>query len=172
MPAAPNVTNISTYNGSGKKNYANVPPASLITAFDNPSLATALGDTSSMLQTAVRWMCRFQPAATTGAIVLLSSWAQWGNVSSSLPTSFVRNGSTGSFTITLPTMVDSEYQASIGNHLTETVNLSQPVGASYEGTVYGFINVNCSANVINIQLADHTGTASDMVGQNVWLSVR
>jgi hypothetical protein len=168
--AQPNTSNISTYNAFGKQNYNNLPPSNPVVDWDNPSQAQCSSDVAAIGQTNPRFVCKITLAATTGSLVLVSWWAVWQNVTPTTP--ILTRNTTGQFTITLPTVVSSEYQASIGNANTENVNLSQPIGAGLTGTTFGFVNVNCSGNIVNFNTADNTGTASDLVGQTIYLAVR
>jgi hypothetical protein len=161
----PNRQTIETYDGQTKINGL-IPPSVQSTDWDNPSLGACTSDVAALGQTAPRFLCRIQLAATTGALVLTVWYAQWGNVTTQTPV-LTRTG-TGLFTVTLPPVVSDEYDASVGESNNITVNLFAAAANldNVTGT-FGFINAQASGNVISIACADTTGTPNDFASHHV-----
>ena len=155
----PNRVSASSFDAVNKVNYASIPPANQTLDWDNTKLAAGVSDISALGQTAPRFFCRLTLAATTGALVLNSWQAQWINATVTAP--ILARTSTGIFTITLPTAVSDEYEASLGTTLNITVNLLA-AQASLESTVFGFCNCSASGNVITIHTANSGGSANDL----------
>jgi hypothetical protein len=161
----PNRQTIETYDGQTKINGL-IPPSVQSTDWDNPSLATCTSDVAALGQTAPRFLCRIQLASTTGALVLTTWFAQWGNVTPQTPV-LARTG-TGVFTITLPTVVSDEYDASVGISDNITVNLfAASANLDNISGTFGFINAQASGNVISIACADTTGAANDFATHHI-----
>lgn len=155
----PNRSTLSTFGGSGKLNYANVPPANPVTDFDNPSLAKALSDVAGLGLTSPRFWARITLSTTTGGLVLNNWKAVWQNVTTTTPI-LARSG-TGIFTITLPTTVSDEYSSSVGTPSLITVNLSSAQCTLEEATP-GFTNAQASGNVITLRTFNAGGSANDL----------
>ena len=162
----PSRSTISTYDADNKINNANIPPANQQTDWDNTKLAPAISDVVALGLTAPRFWCRMTLAATTGALVLINWQANWGNVTTTTP--ILARTTTGVFTITLPTTVSDEYQASLGvtNNITLALNAAE---GSLEGSTFGFINASASGNVITVNTANTAGSANDLVGVTVFI---
>lgn len=166
----PNSSSGSTYGALAKVNYQNLPPADPTTDWDNTALAPAIEDVANLTQTAPRIIVRMTLATTTGALVLNNWFAVWQNATGTSPV-LARTG-TGVFTITLPTNVSDEYSQSLGNPSVIPVNLIAPIGNVIEGTTPGFVNVSCSTNVITVHTFNASGSANDLAGVVVNISVR
>jgi hypothetical protein len=162
----PSRSTASTFDAINKINSANIPPAVQQTDWDNTKLAPAISDVAALGQTAPRFWCRLTLAATTGALVLVSWKAQWGNVTLTTPV-VARTGS-GAFTITLPTTVSDEYDASLG--VTNNITLALlAADAGVEGAVSYDVNASASGNVITLNTFNTSGTANDLVGVTVFV---
>ena len=171
MPGLPDNANIQTYNGFAKVNYQALPPSNPLTDWDNPSLGQCTSDVAGLTQTGCRFMVQMTLAATTGALVLVQYQAVWKNATSTLPV--LARTTTGVFTITNPTLVSDEYQASIGYDLTHTVNLTMPVMAVVQGsTVYHVQVTPTSGNVTTVYVFDSSSAASDAVGATIVVGMR
>ncbi len=113
----------------------------------------------------LRFWCRMTLGASTGALSILQWFANWSNVTTTSPVpAFV---STGVFTITLPTQVNDEYDASLGANANIPVNLSAAHG-SLEGNVFGFVSAAASGNVITIHTGNVMGFADNIDGYNLF----
>jgi hypothetical protein len=157
----PNRSTASTFDAINKINNANIPPAVQATDWDNTKLGPGVGDIAALGLTAPRFWARITLAATTGALVLNSWQAVWANVTVTTP--ILARTTTGIFTVTLPSVVSDEYDASLGITNNITVNLLGAVGG-LESTTFGFINASASGNVINLHTANSGGSANDLVG--------
>lgn len=155
LPQSPT---IFTYDGQNKVDGL-IPPCIQSTDWSNPKLAMCTSDVAAMAQTAPRFLCRFLPAASTGA--LSCSWrAVWQNVSGTPPV-LTRIG-VGHFTITVPTFVSNEYEYSLGITNNVQVNLFAAT-VSIEGSTFGYeAHASASGNVINVYTA-LSGAANDAV---------
>ena len=160
---------ISDFDADNKINYATIPPANQQTDWDNTKLAPGISDVVALGLTGCRFWCRITLAASTGALVLNSWYANWQNVTTTLPV--LAHTNTGAFTITLPTYVSDEYDASIGTTNNIVVNLGA-AQASFEGSTFGFANASASGNVITIQTANAGGSGNDMIGVVLMVSAR
>ena len=160
----PNKATISTYNGFGKIDSA-VGPTNPLTDWSNPALGGAVSDIAALGQTAPSFICRITLAASTSALTLNNWYAQWMNVTNTLPV--LTRTSTGVFTVQLPSLVSSEYSASVGVTNNITVNLFA-ASASLEGTTFGFINASASGNLITIHTANSSASANDLVGTTIF----
>jgi hypothetical protein len=170
-PALPNSSTISSYGAFGKTNYQNLPPSDPSYAWDNTMLGPGIADISNMSQTAPRFEISMVLAATTGALVLNQWWAVWQLATATSPV-LTRVG-TGHFTVTLPVNVSDQYSQSVSTPNSIAVNMQRCLGSNLEGgSTFGFVNVSCSTNVITIYTADHTGSASDLVGVTLNFMVR
>lgn len=157
----PNRSTASTYDAINKVNYNNVPPANQALDWDNTRLGPAIGDVAALGLTAPRFYCNFLVANTTGGLVLVSWQAVWKNVTTTTPT-LARVG-TGHYTVTLPSVVSDEYDASLG--LTNNITLMLNGGATAaigSATVFGFVNASVNgANGIDVYTANTSGTPTD-----------
>lgn len=162
----PNRSTGSTYDCINKINNQQVPPAVQATDWDNTKLAPAISDVVGMGLTAPRFWARLTLAASTGSLVLVSWQAVWGNVTSTTPV-LARTG-TGTFTITLPSVVSDEYDASLGQSDNITLAL-QAATCGIEGTTFGFSNAKASGNVITLNTASSGGSANDLAGVTVFV---
>lgn len=160
----------STYGALAKVNYQGLPPADVSYAWDNTALAPAIVDIANLSLTAPRFMARITLGATTGAMVLNNWFAVWQNATSTSPV--LSRTSTGIFTVSTPAVVSDQYSQSLGQPSSIGVNLIMPVGYSFEGATAGICNISCSGNVITLNVFNASGTASDMVGVVLNLSVR
>ena len=151
----------STYGALGKVNYSQVPPANPLTDWSNPQLAPAITNVAGMTLVTPRVLVQFTLAATTGALVLNEWFAVWSNVTTTAPV-LVRTG-TGVFTVTLPTVVSDEYNASIGITNNHSVNLLMGWANLEAATAVYSASVSCVANVITIKTFNTSG-ANDFVG--------
>lgn len=157
----PNRSTAATYDAVNKINSQTVPPANQATDWDNSKLGPAISDVVALGLTGCRFWCRLTLAATTGALSIPVWEANWANVTATSP--IPGRTTTGEFTITLPTVVSDEYDASLGNINTILLNLSAAQGG-LEGTTPGFINCSASGNVISINTFNAGGSANDLVG--------
>lgn len=162
LPASSTIT---LYDGAGKVNDQGLPPANDQLDWQNPQLATAIGDVAGLTQTCPRVIVRMTLAASTGALVLNNWRAVWQNVSPT-PVPILIRSSTGVFTITLPTFVSDEYDQSVGVDTNVQVNLFGGQG-NIEGTTPGFINVSVSGNVITVRTFNAGGSENDLVGVTI-----
>lgn len=162
----PNRSTISTFDGDNKINNPNVPPANQATDWDNTKLAPAISDVAGMGLTAPRFWARLTLASTTGGLVLLNWQAVWGNVTTTTPV-LARTG-TGVFTITLPTVVSDEYDASLGLNNNITLSLNGAT-AMMEGLVPCFLNAQASGNVITLGTWNSAGSANDLSGHTLFV---
>lgn len=144
----PNASTASNYDALNKINDQDLPPTDHTLDWDNPSLASAVCDVAGLTQTALRFWCRLTLNTTTGGMVLNEWHAVWGNVTVTAPVP--ARVSTGVFTLTLPTTVSNEYDASFGTTNNITVNLKTGF-ANMESAVSAGLNVSCSGNVITIR---------------------
>lgn len=161
----PQSSDASNYDALNKVNDQQLPPTDHTLDWDNPSLASAVCDVAGMTQVSDRFWCRLTLAASTGALTLVEWHAVWDNVTTTAP--ILARSTTGVFTITLPTMVSNEYDASFGTVNNVAVNLKTGVG-NMESAVSAGINVSCSANVITIRCFNPaTAAASDFVGNTI-----
>lgn len=160
----PQRSNINSFDAAGKINYQLLPPVNPLTDWDNPSLARAASDVAGLGLTAPRIWVRLTLASTTGALVVVGWQAVWGNVTMTPP--IPARSATGAFTLTLPTVVSDEYDASTGVTNNITVNLLAAHG-SLEGSTFGHINCSATANLITIYTANAGGTANDLAGVTV-----
>jgi hypothetical protein len=163
----PNRSTISTYDADNKINLANIPPAVQQTDWDNTKLAPAISDVVGLGLVSPRFWARLTLADSTGDMVLNNWQAVWSNVTTTTP--ILAKVTTGQFTITLPTTVSDEYDASVGTTNNITLNLLASSG-KIEGSTFGFINCSASGNVISINTADHTGSANDLAGVTVFVT--
>lgn len=163
----PNRSTASTFDAINKINNATIPPAVQATDWDNTKLAPAISDVAGLGLTAPRFWARMTLAASTGALVLLTWQAVWKNVTTTTPT--LARTATGTFTITLPTVVSDEYDASLG--LTNNITVAlQAAHANLEASsTFGFINASASGNIITITTATTAGAANDLVGANIFV---
>jgi hypothetical protein len=162
----PNRSTASLFDADNKINNANVPPAVQQTDWDNTKLAPAISDVAALGLTAPRFWARVTLAASTGALVLLAWEAVWKNVTTTTPT--LARSSAGVFTVTVPTVVSDEYDASLG--LTNNITVAlQGAQANLESTVFGFVNASASGNVITLHTADSSGSANDLVGSDIFV---
>ena len=164
--ALPSRSTISSYDGQNKVNSVGIPPAVQSTDWNNPLLAACTSDVAGMVQTAPRFWCRVVLAATTGGMSISNWEANWINATSTAPVP--AHSSTGVFTITLPTTVSDEYDASVGLTNNVSVNLIAASG-SLEGSTAGFINCSASANVITINTFNSGGSANNMAGTTAFV---
>lgn len=163
----PNRSTGSTYDCINKVNNATVPPANQATDWDNTKLAPAISDVVGLGLTAERVWARVTLGASTGALVLVAWQAVWKNVTPTTPT-LARTG-TGVFTITVPSVVSDEYDASLG--LTNNITVAlQAANGNIEGTTFGFINCSASGNVITINTANAAGSPNDLAGVTVFVT--
>lgn len=161
----PQYSDASNYDAKSKVNDQNLPPVDHTIDWDNPSLASAVCDVAGITQTVPRFRCRLTLAASTGALALISWKAVWGNATITPPV--LARSTTGVFTITLPTTVADEYDASLGISNPISVNLESGV-ANMEAAVAACLNVSCSSNVITLRgFNPSTLAASDFVGNTV-----
>jgi len=169
--ALPNSSVLSTYGASAKVNYQNLPPSDQTVSWDNTKLAPAIGDVAGLTLTAPRFICQFTLANSTGSLVLNNWFSVWKNATPTTPI-LTRTG-TGLFTITLPVNVSDEYTQSVGTPSVIPVSLTTPLSAVFaNGGAFGFVNVGCTANVVLISTANTSGTASDLIGNVLTVSVR
>jgi hypothetical protein len=155
MASLPDIETISSLGGFAKKNYQNLPPANPITDFDNTLLGAALGDVAELTQTAPRVIIQMTLASTTGGLVLNNWFANWKNVTPTVPV--LRRTSAGIFTITLPSTVSDEYSASVGLPNTHTVNLFSGVGNLEGATSLYSAAVSCVGNIITVNMCNIYG---------------
>lgn len=162
----PNRSTASTYDAINKINNPNFPPAVQATDWDNTKLAPAISDVVALGLPAPRFWARVTLAASTGAMVLVAWQAQWKNVTPTTPV-LARN-SLGTFTITLPTVVSDEYDASLG--LTNNITLAlQAAQGNLESNTFGFVNAQASGNVITIYTANSSGSNNDLAGLTIFV---
>jgi len=161
----PSRSNINNYNAAGKINDQNNPPAVVNLDWDNPSLARGMSDVAALGQTAPRFWCRLQLATTTAGLSVLNWEAQWINATPTAPVPF--RTTTGSFTITLPTMVSDEYDASVGVTSNIAVNLNAAT-VSFEGNTSYTGNASASGNVITIYTFSG-GSLNDLSGKTAFI---
>lgn len=158
----------STFGALNKLNNTNIPPANPVTDWDNTQLAPGICDIAALGQTAPRFFARLTLAATTGALVLLNWKAVWGNVTTTTPV--LGRTSQGIFTITLPTTISNEYDASLGTTNNITLNLlAAKASLETNNSQFGFSNASASGNIITINIADNAASLSDLVGKNVFV---
>ena len=146
---------IADFDGDNKINYATIPPANQATDWDNTKLAPGISDVVALGLTGCRFWCRVVLNTTTGGMSIPTWYANWTNVTSTAPVPS-RVG-TGNYTITLPSMVSDEYDASVGTTNNITVNLVAASG-TLEGSNFGFISCSASGNAINIYTATAAGS--------------
>ncbi len=131
---------------------------------DRPSAAVneAYASVAAMTHTAVQCWARVTTAASTGAMVLSSHDAAWGNEVSVAPT--LARTTTGVFTVTWPATVTDE----LGD--TPTVALRAAARPNTEGaTLYFAQAVKTSANVVTFYVFNSAGAANDAVGVTFWV---
>ena len=165
----PSRSTLSTFDGTGKINNYNVPPANPATDWSNPPLATGIGDVAALGQTTNIACFRLTLASTTGAMVLNNWWAVWANATPTTPV-IARTG-TGVFTITTVAVCSDEYDASVGVTNNITVNMAAAMGG-LEGTTPGFINCSASGNVVTINTFNSSGAANDLAGVTIYVTVK
>lgn len=166
----PQSSTISTYGAASVVNYQGLPPSDPTTTFNNTLIAPAFNDVANLTNTAPRLIVQLTLAATTGALVLGNWYSVWMNATPTVP--ILSRTTTGIFTITMPVNVSDQYTQSLGTPSVIPVNLTVPVGAVLSGTTPGFVNVSCSTNVITIDTFGSNGSASDLVGVVLTVSVR
>jgi hypothetical protein len=156
----PNRSTASTFDAINKINDQNVPPAVQATDWDNTKLGPGVSDVAALGQTAPRAWIRFTTASSTGALVLVQWQAVWINATPTTPI-LTRTG-TGVFTITFPTVVSDEYDASLGvtNQITLSLN-GALVGV--EGATFYNVNAQASGNIITVHTGS-SGSANDIAG--------
>lgn len=155
----PNRSTASTYDAINKINNPNFPPAVQSTDWDNTKLGPAISDVAALGATAPRFWAIFDVANTTGGLVLVNWQAQWKNVTPTSPV-LARTG-TGAYTLTLPTVVSDEYDASLGLTNNITLSLSAAHASIISPTVFGFVNASASGNLISVYTANTSGSAAD-----------
>jgi hypothetical protein len=160
----PDLQSGSSYLGPvvNKIDYQNLPPANSKTDLSMPLVAQGFCDLAGLTQTCFQAAVSFTTAATTGALVLNSWYATWGNATEVAPT-LARTG-TGVFTITFPTVVSDEYNLANGLANNHTVSLHLGLGTINSSSTFGFCNVAALNNVLTVYLANTSGSASDLVG--------
>jgi len=148
----------SSYGALNKLNSQNLPPSNLQTDWDNTTLAPAICNIAGLTQVSPRFVCRVKLATSTGGMSILSWYSVWNGATGTNPVA--SRSSTGSYTITLPTTVSDEYNASfnvVGNH---TVALLGATGAS-EGTTYCSLQCSAVGNVITVNSFNSSNVLSD-----------
>jgi hypothetical protein len=155
----------ASYDALGKINDQNNPPANDQLQWNNPSLARGICDVAALGLVSPRFTCRFTTAITTGGLVLLTTWANWSNVTLTLPK--LARSDFGVFTITVPPTVSDEYDASFNNLNTISVNFIGAFG-NFESQP-GIVTCNASGNVINVNTFTTSGTPSDLIGSNLFI---
>lgn len=166
----PNRSTISTFDGDNKINSPNVPPANQATDWDNTKLAPAISDVAGLGLTAPRFWGILTCGASTGSLSMPAWQAVWKNVTPTVPV-LARLGP-GLYTITLPTIVSDEYDASLGLSNNITLSLQAAHGTIQNlGGDFGFVSVQASGNVITVNVGNVSGTPSDTVGAGAFPSV-
>jgi hypothetical protein len=163
----PNRSSIVTFDGQNKINDQNQPPANQPLNWDNPSLGRCVSDVAALGLVSPRVWLRMTLSTSTGGLVLVSNWSVWSNATSTLPV--LGRTTTGVFTVTLPTEVSDEYDASFNTTNNIAVNLSAARGGLESSSVFGFVNASATGNVITIYTADKTGTPNDLNGVTLFL---
>lgn len=162
MPFLPDRDTGATYGALSKQDYQNNPPADPVTDWSNPLIAPAFCNVAGLTQTAQRVAVQMTTGTSDGYLILNSWAAVWGNITTTAPV--LHRVSTGVFTITFPTVVSDEYNASIGIMNNHTVNLTMGWGNIHDTA--GFISVQPSANVITVKLTS-SGSPSDFAGDKI-----
>lgn len=153
----------STYGALSKVNYQNLPPADPTTDWSNPLLAPGICNIAGLTQTAPRVCLTMTLAASDGYLVVNSWFAVWGNVTTTAPV--LHRVSTGIFTITWPTVVSDEYDASLGIYNNHTVNLTKSWGNLQNSTTLHSVSCYPSlANQITVNLVNNSNALNDFVG--------
>lgn len=155
----------STYGALSKVNYQNLPPADPTTDWDNTLLAPAVANIAGLTQTASRVDVTLTLDSRDGYIVINSWNAVWANATNTSPVA--HHVSTGIYTLTWPTVVSDEYNASFGRYNNHTVNLTKGFGNLQNPGQLSSVHVSCNANVITFKLYDHTNALNDFVGYTV-----
>jgi hypothetical protein len=158
----------ATYQALAKQNYINLPPANAEWDWDNTLIAPMMCNVAGLGLSAPRAGFRLMLASSTAGMTLLSWNAVWQNCTPTTPI-IARTGA-GVFTVTFPTSVSDEYNASLGITNTHTVQFGRAT-ASLEGSTFGLVNVSAVGNVITINTANTSGTPNDLVGSVVSVSV-
>ena len=159
----PDKDSASTYGALNKVDYQNLPPANTATDWSNPLLAPAICNIAGMTQTIPRAAITIILNSATISISTVSWVAVWGNITTAAPT--VAHVSTGVYTITFPSVVSDEYNASFGIYYTHPVNFTRGwAQLQNPGELYS-CSVQASANVLTLTLYNHSNALSDFSGK-------
>lgn len=153
----PEVDDLDTYGGPKSDEG---PIESPTTQLSGPEYTRLAASVAGMTHTGIRAWVRFVTAATTGAMVLTSHDAGWGNTAPVTPL-LARTG-TGVFTITWPTSVNDELS------LPHTVNIRTVLHPVVEGSTFGQTAklAITAPNVVTVYTFS-SGAANDIVGATV-----
>lgn len=161
--ALPDKDTGSSYGALNKVDYQNLPPADPTTDWSNTLIAPAFCNIAGMTQVLPRAGIQFTSNATDGYIVLNGWNAVWASATNTAPV--IHHVSTGIFTITFPTVVSDEYNASFGLFNNHSVNFTKGWGnIENPGELYS-ISVSGTANVLTITMYNHSNALSDFSGK-------
>ena len=156
---------IQNYDGQTKQNDQQQPPAIQSLNWDNTKLGRCVGDVAALGLTAPRIWVRMTLSSTTGGLVLLNWFSLWSNATFNQPV--LANTGTGVFTITLPSIVNDEYDASFGNAASVPVILSGGYG-NIEGANFGTeIHVSATSSNVLTVYTGLSGSANNLSGKSV-----
>ena len=151
----PDIATLATYGGA-LQNYQGQAVVNPLTDRDAAAANEAYTDCAAMTHTAIRTWTRFTAAASTGALVLVTHDALWGNAAPVTPT--LARSALGVFTVTYPATITDE----LGH--TKTPNLRAAWGQARVTSIHYDVDVTPTApNVLTVRVFAG-GSASDAVG--------
>jgi len=162
MSQLPDFNASSSIGALQKVNYQGLPPADQTVDWDNTMIAPAFCDVANMTQTLSRFAIQVVLNTSDGYIVTNNWNAVWKTATPTAP--FVHFVSTGIYTITLPTLVSDDYNASFGRYDLHAVNFTKAwANLENSGGLYA-CSCSASANVITCKLYDHTNALNSFSG--------
>lgn len=161
----PDLDSASSYGALNKVNYQTLPPQDPTTDWDNTLLAPGISNIAGMTQTIPRANAQLVLSATDGYIIVNNWKAVWGNATATAPVP--HHVSTGIYTLTWPTVVSDEYNASFGIFNNHTVNFTKGFANLENPGGLASCHVSASANVLTITLYDHTNALNDFANKTL-----
>lgn len=156
----PSIDTLGTYGGA-KQNYSQIEDP--LTDRDADDANKAYASCAAMTQTAVRAWARMVCNTSTGALTLAPTNpcdATWPNTLANRPT--LTRVSTGIFRLTWPTTITDD--------LGSDHELNFRAAECHIETAFGFTQARVvAANIVEIRLANTSGTASDFAGITVFV---